>query len=215
MKLFVWDFHGVLEKGNESSVVEITNKVLEQNGFAERIILEQVYRYYGRPWADYFQGLLPDISYQKCQELAEQSRKFQTDNPGVVPKHIVANDYAVEVLSAIALKHQQILISNVDPNALQMFLQAVGLEKFFPKERRFAALSLMRSLYAAKQKILDKYLKHAKIQYDKIIVIGDSAKDLMHAPNSVAYLYTHPGKELREADADYKIQDLREILKEI
>ena len=37
MKLFVWDFHGVLEKGNDLAVLDITNKVLEQAGYSERL----------------------------------------------------------------------------------------------------------------------------------------------------------------------------------
>ena len=27
MKLFVWDFHGVLEKGNDEAVVELVNRI--------------------------------------------------------------------------------------------------------------------------------------------------------------------------------------------
>lgn len=32
MKLFIWDFHGVLEKGNDEVVHEITNRALEMHG---------------------------------------------------------------------------------------------------------------------------------------------------------------------------------------
>ena len=30
MKLFIWDFHGVLEKNTERAAKEITNRVLEE-----------------------------------------------------------------------------------------------------------------------------------------------------------------------------------------
>jgi len=31
-KLFVWDFHGVLEKDNEQAVIQISNDVLKELG---------------------------------------------------------------------------------------------------------------------------------------------------------------------------------------
>lgn len=36
MILFVWDFHGVLEKDNEKAVVDISNQVLSEAGFKEK-----------------------------------------------------------------------------------------------------------------------------------------------------------------------------------
>lgn len=42
MKLFVWDFHGVLEKDNDLAVLDISNKVLEQSGYAERFSEEKI-----------------------------------------------------------------------------------------------------------------------------------------------------------------------------
>lgn len=42
MKLFVWDFHGFLEKDNEKAVVEITNMVLSQFDYEERLSLDEL-----------------------------------------------------------------------------------------------------------------------------------------------------------------------------
>ena len=59
MKLFVWDFHGTLEKDNEGAVFKISNKVLENLGYKERLTKEDNFMLYGRKWSDYFAYLLP------------------------------------------------------------------------------------------------------------------------------------------------------------
>jgi hypothetical protein len=41
MKLFVWDFHGVLEKGNDGAVVEITNIALQRFGYSRRMTIQE------------------------------------------------------------------------------------------------------------------------------------------------------------------------------
>jgi hypothetical protein len=35
MKLFVWDFHGVLEMGTELSALEVSNNILERFGYTQ------------------------------------------------------------------------------------------------------------------------------------------------------------------------------------
>lgn len=40
MKLFIWDFHGVLEKGNDDAVVEITNLALRRHGYSRELTLK-------------------------------------------------------------------------------------------------------------------------------------------------------------------------------
>lgn len=57
MKLFVWDFHGTLEKDNEHAVMEISNKVLENLGYTQRLSKEDNLMLYGKKWADYFEYL--------------------------------------------------------------------------------------------------------------------------------------------------------------
>ena len=54
--------------------------------------------------------------------------------------------------------------------------------------------------------------------FEKIVVVGDSPDDIelaSVAKNSVSYLYAHPWKKFRGDKADYKINDLREVLKEL
>ena len=40
MKLFVWDLHGVLEKGNEIALLEISNIILKKFGYLEKFSIE-------------------------------------------------------------------------------------------------------------------------------------------------------------------------------
>lgn len=48
--LFVWDFHGVLEKDNELAVHEVTNRVLGEFGYEEKASIDDIHMMYGLPW---------------------------------------------------------------------------------------------------------------------------------------------------------------------
>ncbi|MBU6389829.1 hypothetical protein KGQ71_04940, partial [Patescibacteria group bacterium] len=69
MKLFVWDFHGVLEKGNEQAVLEVSNLILRDFGFDQQFSREEIYRLYGQRWCDYFAHLLPDTQEELHLQL--------------------------------------------------------------------------------------------------------------------------------------------------
>ena len=60
MKLFVWDFHGTLEKGNELAVLEISNLILKKHDYKERFLESQCRELYGEKWFEYFEYLLPN-----------------------------------------------------------------------------------------------------------------------------------------------------------
>lgn len=215
MKLFVWDFHGVLERGNEAVVVDITNAVLAQQGYAARITAEQVAAHYGRPWYEYFQILLPGETLSRCKGLAKLAVKYQRQHPDSVAVHIVPAAGALEVLAAVAAAgNDQIVISSVAKQDLKMFVRAVGYEKFFPEGKYLSAYSFWRG-YRSKTAILLEYLKKSGKNYDKVVIIGDSKKDIMDLPGAVTYLYAHPWKEFKDVQTDYKIHDLREVLKEV
>ncbi len=55
MKLFVWDFHGTLEKGNEYAVLEMSNIILEKHGHKERFTELQCRELYGKKWYEFFE----------------------------------------------------------------------------------------------------------------------------------------------------------------
>ena len=59
MKLFIWDFHGTLEKGNERGVIALSNEALKRRGYTERFSEDHIQKLYGRKWHEYFAFLLP------------------------------------------------------------------------------------------------------------------------------------------------------------
>lgn len=217
MKLFIWDFHGVLEKGNENAVLEISNEVLKKAGHKERFTINDCRVLYGKKWYEYFEYLLPNESYDTHMDLQENCFIYQRDNPNVVTKHIKPNDYVHEVLSAIAKKHKQILISNTTPEDIDFFLETVGVSCYFENGKAFAA-DMHRQSKISKKDVLKGYLKGKNIK--KIILIDDSPSnmDILTATDgikTVFYLYSHPGRPFKECNASYKINDLREVLKEL
>lgn len=114
MKLFVWDFHGVLEKGNEGAVLEISNKILGDFRYKERF----------------------------------------------------RDTHKVKVI-------------RTKGDVLRGFLDGKS--------------------------------------FDDIVVIGDRPEDVAmeNISGGVSYLYAHPGRDFHQAEADFWIRDLREVLREV
>lgn len=131
--------------------------------------------------------------------------------PEIIAKHLEPNDYLHQVLAGISSKHQQILISNTPPLAIPIFINAIQINPFFSNHNAFGADQPGRDKLA----ILQDYLQGKEVQ--DLIVIGDSAEDmkLASAVRATAYLYAHPGREWPDLEADYMINDLREVRREI
>jgi len=150
-------------------------------------------------------------------ELQEACFKFSNENFDTFANRIHANDYVDEVLGKIANSpHQQILISATTPESLIQYLQNLGIEKFFPTTHAFA-IDTHRNRLTTKKKTLQGFLESSGT-YESIVAIGDSPKDVELAKimgNGISYLYAHPKRSFRDCDADNKINDLREILREI
>lgn len=213
MKLFIWDFHGTLEKGNEHAVLEITNEVLREYGCRQSIDAETNHRLYGKKWYEYFEHILPHESEEIHLRLQERCIAFQLEHPDIVHRHIKPNDHAHEVLYRIAKKHDQILISNTPLQWLRIFIEATNLTEFFSAEKYFGADTHRPNARRSKKEIAEEYV--ADKDFEKIIVIGDSPQDIIPLSNSLSYLYAHDGKPFKECDADYRIRDLREVLQEV
>lgn len=215
MKLFVWDFHGTLEKGNENTVFETSNAVLESFGIKEKFTRKDCNKLYGKKWWEYFQFLLPKEPHEKHLELQEGCFAFEALHPEIVAKYIQPTDWALEVLEKVSQKHEQILISNTNPEAIGIFVRATGVEKYFPEEKRFAVNAHNPKNQQGKIDVLKKYLQTRN--FTEIVAIGDSPEDvnIVSFCNGKKYLYSHPNKIHREADVYYKIKDLREILREV
>jgi len=215
MKLFVWDFHGVLEKDNDLAVLDISNSVLALHGYRERFSPEENKAYYGLKWYEYFERLLPNLSNKEHMALQAACFKFAEDNLDILEKHIKPNDHAITVLRAISeAKHDQILLSNTRPHDLLWFVKTVGIEAYLPESKIFGVNAHQQ--HGSKKEALKHYLTDKN--YDTIIIIGDSASDmeLKSASNGVTYFYSHPHIKLNKiVKADYVITDLRKLLQEV
>lgn len=212
MKLFIWDFHGTLEKGNERAVIELSNEALMRRGYAERFGAEHIQQLYGKKWYEYFAHILPRESLTVHLQLQKDCVALHKERSDIIMSHIAPNDYASEVLTAIGAQHDQILISNTEPEYVAEFLDIVGLRNFFPDGKYFGADSHHPDSKTSKQNIAQEYIADKK--FEQVIAIGDSPQDMIPFPNAVHYLYAHAGKPHRECEANFKIRDLREVLKE-
>lgn len=215
MKLFVWDFHGVLEKDNEKAVIDISNEVLKRGGYKERFSDADNERLYGVKWYQYFEHLLPGLSNEEHLSLQAACFKFAEDNLHVLEKHIKPNDHAIAVLERIAQAgHQQIVISNTRQSDLIWFLNSVDLRRFFDDQHIIGVNA--HQTHLTKLDALKVYLKSAK--FDKIIAIGDAEADLKlgKAVGATTYFYKHPHRRHPATkNADHTITDLRKVLDEV
>lgn len=216
-KLFVWDFHGTLERGNDLAVWEISNVILKELGFKQRFTQKQCLYLSGRKWFEYFKYLLPEEGEARWLELQEACFRYSDSHPEIIAKHIRPTPYAHIVLKAIGKKYCQILISNTRPSSLKIFIKVTGVEKYFLPDRFFAVDGHgIRNRLRNKRKILKEYVKHR--DFNRLVVIGDSPKDINIAsviPGSVRYLFMRKGRNFRICKADFRIRDLRQVLQEL
>ncbi len=208
MKLFIWDFHGTLEKGNEQAVVEITNAILHRGGYAVRLDEKRAEQWYGKKWHEYFEHLLPEESHAVHVRLQDECIAHQRLHPEIVARYIKATNYAHEVLTAIAESHDQIIISGAKSVDVGSFIRAAGFDSFFPSGKFFGLDD-----HATKEQVARAY--HARHWFDHVVIVGDSPNDIIPFENATSYLYAHPSRSFRECVSTYKIRDLREILREV
>ena len=217
-KLFVWDFHGTLEKGNENASLEITNNVLAKHGYRQRLTKQDSINQYGKKWYQYYEYLLPDEPHETHLTLQAESFDWP-EAKAIVAKHMSANDYAELVVSTINDKgHDQILLSNTAEYALPIFVRLAGLSKYFDARNAFAIAAHSRDAVRSKAGVLEEYIESKGLERN-IIVIGDSMSDMKLAEREHAkgYYYRHPGLAMdvvlpRNVTP---INDLRDILTEL
>ncbi|HEV2402705.1 MAG TPA: HAD family hydrolase [Candidatus Saccharimonadales bacterium] len=217
MKLFVWDLHGTLEQGNENAAIEMSNLILEKYGYAQRFSDNHSSQLYGLKWYQYFEFLLPEESAEKHVELQAACFAFSNSPEGVtiIARHIQPSRNAIETLQAIAQDHEQVLISNTTPESLPVYINALGLHDYFNEQNAIAVNQHAREAKRTKYDALTDFVQGK--DYDEIIVIGDSATDmeLARQTGGKAYLYAHAGQPFRSKLGDYKIDDLKELLREV
>jgi len=215
MKLFVWDFHGVLKKDNDLAVLDISNKVLEQAGYTERFNEQNNREFYGLKWFQYFERLLPNLTNEQHMALQAACFEFAEKNLEILAKHIKPSDHSVSTLQAIRKAgHDQIILSNTRPSDLLWFVNAVGLKEFFPDEKIIGVNAHQK--HGLKEDVLRSYLQDK--HFEQLIIIGDSQSDLdlKKVAGGITYYYNHPHVNPNTAiQADHVISDLRELLQEL
>ncbi|MFY1615967.1 HAD family hydrolase [Micromonospora sp. WMMD736] len=216
MKLFVWDLHGVLERGNDRAVVDISNEVLSTFGYAQRFGYEDGRRLYGHKWYEYFATLLPAESHRRHLELQDACFILSEERPELQYRWMTPTPHVATVLSAVAASHQQIVISNTRPGTLDMFLKLLDLTDHFVPGRAFAVDQHVRDVKTTKRDVLACYLT-GQPSFDEIVIIGDSASDmrLVEVAGGTTYLFAHPDFAFRNCNADFRIRDLRRVLDRI
>jgi phosphoglycolate phosphatase-like HAD superfamily hydrolase len=216
-KLFVWDLHGTLERGNERAVIEISNVVLERAGFAERFSDADAFRLYGRKWHEYFAWLLPGEPEDRWFTLQDACFKFSAEDVEIQGRWMRPAPHAHAVLRAIGKHHDQVVVSNTRPHNLLIFLERLGLTEFFPVGRRLGVDNHARRGPSSKTDALHEYMATQGTMCDQIIVIGDSTSDidLARASHGVSYLYDPQGDSALAPMADVVVRDLRGVLRAI
>jgi len=217
-KLFVWDFHGTLEKGNENASQEITNEVLAKHGYKQRLSDQDSIKLYGKKWYQYYEYLLPDEPHQKHLALQADSFEWPTAE-AIVAKHMKPNDHAAEVVNAIRTKgHLQVLLSNTTEYALPIFVRLAGLSEYFDASNAFAIAAHSKDAIHTKVQVLEDFIQDHKLEHN-LAVIGDSLSDMELAKREHAkgYYYRHPGLAIDKdlAPNVITIHDLRDVLAEV
>ncbi len=217
-KLFVWDFHGTLEKGNENASREITNKTLAKFGYARRLSKKEAIKLYGKKWYEYYEYLLPDEPHEIHLKLQESSFEWP-DAEAIVAKHMKPNNHSSEVVRSIRDKgHAQVLLSNTTEHALPIFIRLAGLSEYFNKGNAFAIAAHSRDAVTTKIQVLEKFINDNNLEHH-LVVIGDSLKDmeLAERENAKGYFYRHAGSEINmKWPVNIKpINDLRKVLNEV
>jgi phosphoglycolate phosphatase-like HAD superfamily hydrolase len=216
MKLFVWDLHGTLEWGNERSVIDISNVVLDSHGYAERFSYADSPQLYGRKWYEYFAWLFEEGNHGRDLMLQEACFQLSEASPEMQCRWIRPTPHAAEVLGKIMPENQQILISNTRVETLKVFVSMLGYEEFFSAGNAFAVDGHAERPASSKEDVLADYLRDTG-GYENIIIIGDSPSDmrLKKVAGGVTYLYAHPDFAFRNCEADHRIRDLRKVLENL
>lgn len=219
--LFVWDFHGVLEKGNEKSVEELCNLVLKDFGFERRINLKEVVDWYGLNWLDYFKLAVPEGNPELWQKMKEKVLSFQERGWEIIKKNIKAREFARDVLEEIENKgHQNVLLTNAQPEHAKRFTELIGINSYLDEIIGVDTPYYFRKtdkIHAVKGDKLANFLKGR--DFKKIVLVGDRESDIWAGKScgAMTYLFVDPenGNGKKETEADYTISDLREVLKEL
>jgi phosphoglycolate phosphatase-like HAD superfamily hydrolase len=209
--LFVWDFHGVLEKDNEYAVQEVVNRVLLEFNINKKSTVEECRAMYGRKWADYFKFYAPNANEDTIHKMVVKATEISIGER-IATKYIKPTEHAHDVLKQIADKgHTNLIMSNSSDISLNYFLEAVNMQNAF--HHKFGADIHRKDKYSkdTKSEFLKEFLKDKS--FDKIILIDDmeQAIEMGLRFNAITFRF-HRNSVKPKSKAHYVIDDLREVL---
>lgn len=219
--LFAWDFHGVLEKDNEYAVLEVTNRVLEDYKVSRQMTLKECRLWCGLSWYDYFTNLYPEQKDEIYTEMVEKAREIQTKE-NISGRYIKPMDEAFETLYKIKkYNHNNIVISNSDPETVKYFTDLIGLTQYFDHLLGADKHHLRTyKTHSKKSLLLAEFLQNR--QFNKIVMIGDTADDVLAGKSIGAVTYLFTGSKcftdhhlIEEIKPDCVVNKLSEVLREI
>ncbi|MFH1366530.1 MAG: HAD hydrolase-like protein [Patescibacteria group bacterium] len=218
--LFVWDFHGTLERDNVKAVQELVNSVLQHFDIKRRIDLKKTVELYGLSWVDYFRSMYPEGNLKKWQAMKKQAEYLQVKNK-VVEKYIRPASYAQFVLSKIKKAgHRNIILTNTSPKFIRRFVRLVGLTAYIDAYIGLDLHYIIRKnqdISRVKFEASSKYVHNNK--FDKIVKIGDRESDIKAGKllgATTYYVKNKFNKNIKlKIKPDYIITDLKEVLKEL
>ena len=217
-KLFAWDFHGTLEEGVEVGFFEILKQLQKNHKTDVKIALPEVRRKYGVSVANYLRHFFPRANLSEIKEMMKKIAQIQNQNH--LKKYVRPAPKAIEVLSKIKeAGYDNVVVSNSHPKHIEPLIKIVGVNK--PKSEILAIdrhnSHKRQNPTKEKIKIFKMIIKQRKLKSGQLIVIGDKAADVNagRLAGAITYQYLRKGFPIDETEADYKIHELMEILREI
>ena len=217
-KLFAWDFHGTLEQGTEVGFAEILRKLARENNYKTTIRLAEVRKLFGISILDYLKHFFPKLSDKEIYALRTQIKDRQ--NRKHIEKYVKPAPFAHDVLENIkSVGHKNIVVSTSSRPHIIRFLEIVDMMKYFDgifgTDRH--ALDKHFDIVKEKTKVIKSFAKKHKIPNKNIIVIGDREGEIEAGIllGAKTYQYIQPEITHIVTRAQFKIYDLREVLREI
>jgi len=217
-KLFAWDFHGTLEQGTEVGFAEILRKLAHENNYKTTIKLAEVRKLFGISILDYLRHFFPKFSDKEIYELRTQIRDRQ--NRKHIEKYIKPAPFAHDVLANIkAAGHKNIVVSTSSRPHVIRFLEIVDMMKYFDGIFGTDRHALNKDFDIAKEKmrVIGDFAKKHKITAKNTVVIGDRKGEIEAGIllGAKTYQYIQPEMPHIVTRAQFKIYDMREVLREI
>ncbi|NYZ79945.1 HAD family hydrolase, partial [Candidatus Micrarchaeota archaeon] len=139
----------------------------------------------------------------------------ESDVYNLLLKHIKQNDHSAEVLGEIKRRgDRNIVVTNTQQKHVNYFLGLVKMRHLFDEYIGISKHQEREGLNSAEHKA-QRILKYCNGKgYDQIVMIGDSESDITAGKIAGATTFMYdPWNRHLNTKADYRIKDLRKILK--